>query len=109
MNNFHYSHYLVACLLSVFVSACTQMPTERQSVSDIRPLLSFKTVNEGMHNARVIVDGLDMGVVGNYLDGASALRLLSGVHVVRIVLDGRVVFDEKFYMGDGVNRSILVK
>ncbi len=91
------------------IEGCTQMPTEKQSISDIRPQISFKTSDSKLHTARVILDGLDMGAVENYFEGSAALRILSGTHVLSLALGDRIVFDEKFYIGDGVNRTFIVK
>ena len=92
----------------VAISACTQMPTEKQSISDLRPQISFKAGDERTRSARVVIDGLDMGPVEKYLEGAASLRILSGTHVLNIVLGNQVIFQEKFYAGDGVNRSFIV-
>ncbi|OYY93694.1 MAG: hypothetical protein B7Y41_10635 [Hydrogenophilales bacterium 28-61-23] len=96
-------------LAGLLIGACTQMPTEKQGVSDLRPQLSFKTSEDGMRAAHVFVDGLDMGSVGDYLEGVASLRVLSGVHAIRVDLGGRAVVEEKIYLGDGVNRTVLVK
>lgn len=93
----------------VLLTGCTQMPTEKQNVSDMRPQISFKAPDSQRHSARVVIDGLDMGNVGSYLDGTSALRIVSGTHQLRIVQGSQVLLDEKFYAGDGVNRSFIVQ
>jgi hypothetical protein len=98
-----------AALSLVVLPACTQLPTEKQSVSDLRPQLSFRIADEGLRAARVLVDGLDMGAVGDFAEGSAALRVLSGSHLVRVVVNGRSLVEEKIYVGDGVNRTILVK
>ena len=90
------------------LSACTQMPTEKQSISDLRPQISFKAADERVRNARVMLDGLDMGPVGSYLEGAASLRILSGTHLLSIASGNHVIFQEKFYAGDGVNRTFIV-
>lgn len=95
--------------LVLLVSACTQMPTERRSVSDMRPQLSFNIVDEGLRSATVYVDGLAMGTVGEFSEGVAALRILSGTHQIRVDLNGRALLEEKIYVGDGVNRTIFVK
>ena len=100
---------MVVGLSGILSYGCTQMPTEKQGVSDLRPQLSFKITRDEMQAARVLVDGLDMGAVGDYLEGAAALRVLSGTHVIRIDLAGRIVVEDKVYVGDGVNRTILLK
>ena len=90
------------------MQGCTQLPTEKQSVSDLRPQISFKA-DASRHTARVLVDGLDMGAMGAYLDGSAALRIMPGTHQLRVVLGTQVLLDEKFYVGDGVNRSFTVQ
>lgn len=100
---------VVASLGLTMLSACTQMPTEKQGVSDMRPQLSFKFHEERLASARVLVDGLDMGTISDYQDGKAALRVLPGSHVVRVELGGQPVVEEKIYVGDGVNRTVLVK
>ncbi|MEO5661631.1 MAG: hypothetical protein ABIQ90_17835 [Polaromonas sp.] len=91
------------------LSACTQMPTEKQSISDMRPQISFKVAGDRVHSATVILDGLDMGTVGNYLEGAASLRILSGTHVLSVASGNQIIFQEKFYAGDGVNRTFILK
>jgi hypothetical protein len=92
----------------ILVQGCTQMPTEKQSVSDLRPQLSFKADTQ-RHNARIFIDGLDMGALGAYLEGAAALRILPGTHQLRVLQGTQVLLDEKFYTGDGVNRTFIVQ
>ncbi len=90
------------------LGACTQMPTEKQSISDMRPQISFKAADERTRSARVILDGLDMGPVGDYLEGIASLRILSGSHKISIVSGSQLIHQEKFYAGDGVNRTFIV-
>lgn len=90
------------------LGACTQMPTEKQGISDLRPQISFKASNDRVHSARVILDNLDMGPAGNYLDGVASLRILPGTHVLSLVSGNQIIFQEKFYAGDGVNRTFIV-
>lgn len=96
-------------LLSTLISACTQMPTEKQNITDMRPQLSFKFLDEGLRDAKIYVDGLEMGSIGEFREGIASLRILPGSHQIRINLSGQVLVEEKLYFGDGVNRTILVK
>ncbi|BBJ23090.1 hypothetical protein [Candidatus Nitrotoga sp. AM1P] len=91
------------------ISACTQMPTEKQNVTDMRPQLSFKILDERLLVAKVYVDGLDMGSIGEFREGIASLRIRSGSHLIRININDQVLVEEKLYFGDGVNRTILVK
>lgn len=97
----------VAALI-VGLAGCVQMPTEKQGVSDIRPQISF-VAQEPLLAAVVYVDGLEVGRVGDFLDGQAALRILPGTHTLKVVADGRVVMDERFYVGDGVSRAFIVQ
>jgi hypothetical protein len=99
-----------ALLMSlVLLPGCVQMPTEKQSVSDMRPQISFRTTDTQMHAARVIVDGLDMGTVGAFLKGQAALRIQPGTHQLRVVLGSQQLLDEKFFVDDGVSRTFSVR
>lgn len=95
--------------IALLAGACTQMPTEKRSVSDLRPQISFRADGERAQSARVFVDGLDMGLVSEYLEGQAALRVLSGTHKISVGVGGSVLLEEKTYLGDGVNRSFIVK
>lgn len=99
----------VAGMTTATLIACTQMPTENQRVPDIRPQISFKTGNDGTRAASVMVDGLAMGSVGDYLDGIASLRILPGTHLLTVVLGNQIILEEKFYSGDGANRTFLIK
>lgn len=96
-------------LAAILISGCTQFPTEKQNVTDMRPQLSFKVLDDSLLGARIYVDSLDMGLVDDYLEGVASLRVLSGNHHIRVDIKGRTIVDEKIYVGDGVNRSILVR
>jgi len=94
---------------TVLLTACTQMPTEKQGVSDMRPQISFKPGNEQVKAAGVLVDGLAMGAVGDYVEGIAALRIGPGTHVLTVVLGSQVLLEQKFYIGDGVNRTFIIQ
>lgn len=87
------------------LSGCVQLPTESQSVVDQRPQISFQIANEGQQAARVLVDRLDMGAVGDYVAGKAALRVLPGTHLVEVRLGSQELLNERVYVADGVSRS----
>lgn len=95
-------------LLFQSLAGCVQMPTEKAGVSDLRPQISF-VADERHRDARVYVDNAEMGRVGDFLDGAAALRIVPGTHVVRVQGGSGVLLEERFYIGDGVSRSFVIR
>lgn len=101
----------LAAVAAANLLGCVQLPTEKQSVSDIRPQISFRLA-EGIVDAaslRVFVDGLDMGQVTTYLEGKQSLRILPGQHVIRVEQDRRIVLEERIYIGEGVSRTLIIR
>jgi hypothetical protein len=93
------------------LTACVQMPTEKQSVVDQRPQITFRVAGDAnrIAGARVLVDELDMGQVQEYLDGKASLRILPGTHVIKVLQSGgTVLLMERAYLGDGVVRPFVV-
>jgi uncharacterized lipoprotein YajG len=97
---------ICSCLL---FSACSQIPTDKQSAVDMRPQISFKPTSESTLNARVYLDGRDVGSVSEYLEGQSALKVLPGKHIVTVVLQNQNVLQETIYVGHGISRTIIVQ
>ena len=96
-------------IATLLFTGCTQMPTEKQSISDMRPQISFKPEGDRALNSRVLVDGLDMGIVSDFIDGTAALRVLPGAHLVIVTSGGGILLQEKVYLGDGVSHFFIVK
>lgn len=110
MNKFTGNAVLVLSLMAAVLGAgCTQMPTEKQSVSDLRPQLTFQLAGPEMGSALVSVDGLPMGEASRYVSGVASLRVLPGTHDLQVTLGGRTVLAERFYVGDGVNKTFVLK
>ncbi len=96
-----------AALLAL--SACVQMPTEKQGAADLRAQLSFQLQSERARGAVVLIDGLAAGRAGDFSEGVAALRVLPGSHRVQVIADGVSLLDERFYIGDGAQRSFTVR
>lgn len=101
---------LVSCALAALIG-CVQYPTERQNVVDLRPQISFSfdPADTRVNSARVLVDGIDSGRLGDFLDGKGSLRVLSGSHSIQVVNGSNVLLNERAYLGDGVARPFVVK
>ncbi len=103
----------IAMIVSLACAACVQMPTEKSATVDLRPLLNFK-LSGSSDGARVFVDGLEMGPLDAFLQGNGkaadgGLRVLSGMHQVRVVRGASVLVDERVYLGDGATKTIGIQ
>ena len=98
----------ISFLINTFVSGCTQWPTDKQSIVDMRPGISFKAQNLELLNGRVILDNLDMGMASDYQEGSAMMRILPGPHLLVISLNGQKIFEEKIFASDGVNQTFLI-
>ena len=94
---------------ALLLGGCTQMPTEKQSISDMRPQISFKIDVKKAQGYRVRIDGLDMGMVSDFIDGKAAIRVLPGMHLVNVSSGSTVLLNEKVYLSDGVSRSFNIQ
>lgn len=101
---------VLVLILNVSLSGCVQMPTASHTVVDQRPQIAirFDAANRSLAEARVLIDGVDVGRAGDYRDGRASLRVLPGTHSVKIVLDDRVLLDERAYLADGVVRPFIL-
>ena len=101
---------LLAMALTALIG-CVQYPTERQSIVDLRPQISFRfdPADTRMAQARVLVNGLDSGRMLDFFDGAGSLRVSSGTHIVQVINGSEVLLNERAYVGDGVARPFTVK
>ena len=100
----------VILVTAVALGGCVQYPTEKAGVADLRPQVSFRVTSSDvqLRAARVLVNGLDVGVVGDYLEGQAALRVLPGKNTVQVVSGDHVILDQQVYLGDGVGRTLLI-
>lgn len=96
-------------IAATLLSACTQMPTEKQGVADMRPQIAFRYERPEMAQAMVSVNGISMGSVATYRDSVASLKLVPGTHHLQVTLSGMPVLDERFYIADGVNKTFVLK
>lgn len=102
--------YIAGLMLVLgFITGCTQWPTEKQSISDLRPGISFKAQNTDLLDSRVVLDGLDMGQARDYQEGVAMMRVLPGPHMLNVTFNGQKLFDEKIFTSDGVNQTFLLQ
>jgi hypothetical protein len=94
-------------LMLAGLSACVHYPTEKQTVVDQRPQISFRFSqgDRSIGESRVLVDGLDAGRAGDFVEGRAALRVLPGTHMIQVVLGDRALLMERAYLSDGVARA----
>ena len=102
---------VAAVLLALVAVGCTQFPTEKQGTVDLRPQISFKVSNPDSPSldAHVYVNGLDGGLVRDYLEGRAALRVLNGTNRIKVARGDRVFFDANVFAGDRVSKSLILE
>jgi hypothetical protein len=100
------SIFAVAALLAL--SACSPLPPQSQGATDRRPQISFKATTERVLQAKVILDGLDMGQVGSYLEGDTSLRIDTGIHMLIVASNNRLIYQQSFDAGKGYSRVFTV-
>jgi hypothetical protein len=95
----------------VIFFGCVQFPTEERQAVDLRPRLAFVISDPGIDpsSVEVFVNGLSVGLASAYLPNQNALRVLSGSHHVTARRAGKVIFEERLYVGDGVARQVLIR
>jgi hypothetical protein len=49
-----------------------------------------------------------MGTASSFSAGKNALRVLPGTHILKVENRGRVVLQERVFLGDGATRTILI-
>jgi hypothetical protein len=100
----------VVIALGIGLSGCVQMPTESHSVVDQRPQIAFRfdVGNDELSQARVLVDDVEVGRAGDFIDGKASLRILPGTHTFKVVLGQRIVLSERAYLADGVVRPFII-
>ena len=110
MTQSHFKLFALA-FAATALAACVQMPTEKQSVADLRPQISFRlnSANPMTQTSRVILDGQDMGSAQEFIDGVNSLKVLPGTHQLQISNGSLILLEERFYVADGVNKSFVVK
>lgn len=92
---------------SLMLTGCDYFPTTVQTV-DSRPMVMFKTTLDA-DVMKVYVDTKYVGTVSEFLKDEAALRLVPGTHVIRIEKPDHTSQIEKFYVGDGVIKTIVVQ
>jgi hypothetical protein len=93
------------------LSGCTQFPTENRQAIDLRPQLSFVVTDPGIdpESVEVFVNGLSAGPASAYMAKQNALRVISGSHRITARRGGKVIFEERLYLGDGMTRQVVIQ
>ena len=78
---------------------------------DERPRLvfTFGSVNEELPTARVLVDGVDVGALGEFAFGSGALRVSAGTHRISVTFFDRVLLDQTVSVTDGERLRLKVR
>lgn len=97
---------LLVIFAALALAGCSSYPTETSSTIDDRPSISFQSQHP---EAAVYLDGQFVGTVGDYPVKEKALRVLPGTHTVQIRIPGKHPINQKFYVGNGVNKVLVAQ
>lgn len=87
-------------LLLLLLAACVLPPADHIAPVDDRPSLMIANAPSG---ARLMVDGADMGEIGD-----SPVLLEPGTHLVSVTGAGGVIHSEKLFLGGRGTRILTV-
>jgi hypothetical protein len=86
------------------------LPAEPAAVDPRAQLVfAFSATNEELPSARVLVDGLDVGSLGQFERGRGALRVSAGTHRISVSYFGRVLHEEQVTVVDGDRRTLRMR
>lgn len=100
--------YLILMMGVLLLAGCIQSPTHGTQTVDDRPGLTFSLHDRSARDYELRVDGVSYGPVGQYLEGENLLKLVDGTHVVELWSGEDRMFQQRIYLGAGVNRVITV-
>jgi len=72
-------------------------------------VFGFGSVNEELPSARVLVNGIDVGALGEFAFGTGALRVNAGTHRISVTFFDRVLFDQTVTVVDGERRKLNLR
>lgn len=95
---------IAVCLIVALVGGCAY-PSTGLRIPDERPSIA---IEGAPGSAMLYVDGLEMGLAGNF-DGARQVLLLeSGKHRIEVIDRGETLLSETIFLGGGELRKLSV-
>lgn len=88
------------------LSSCSRYPTQTSRSVDARPSISFSTPQNSSYE--FFVDGTFMGKTSDFITGQAKLMLTQGSHILKIVKGGIVIQENKVYLSDDVEKTIIL-
>lgn len=103
---------LITLCLILALTACAQAPSQRTETVDDRPRVAFELpAGASAGGYRVAIDDIDYGAMSQYLAGtrsASAVRVLTGRHVIEVWRGEERVIRQEVFLSEGDTRVIPV-
>lgn len=110
---------MAAMVATIALGGCAQrgpaatapLAAAPNAAPDDRPRLvfGFGSVNEELPSARVLVNGVDVGALGEFAFGQGALRVSAGTHRIKVTFFDRVLLDQTVTVVDGERRTLTVR
>jgi len=96
---------VAALALALSLGGCPGDPTTRVDVVDDRPQLVVANPSD---SAKLVVNGIDVGLAKEYAGKPGTLRLAEGTHEVEVRESGRTVHRETVFLTDETIRTIRI-
>ncbi|MFD2204169.1 hypothetical protein [Kiloniella antarctica] len=93
--------FIVLLSAMFLLSAC--VPAETTRTLDERPSVGFANVPK---DAEIFVDGLSMGLAGDFDGESRSLTLINGSHKIKLMQNGQEILSQDVYL-NGPSVTIL--
>lgn len=94
----------IPALLALALAGCSYPQAQVSSV-DTRPHLSIAGAPEG---AQLTVDNVALGDASSYTPDKREITLDHGTHHVVVTNNGKVLYDNSVYLGDGASSTVTI-
>lgn len=90
----------------LFIQSCSSIPTSSTLSNQDKAALTFKLADKET-KGQIYINNVKMGKVEDYsVRKNKALSVRPGVNRVRIIVDGKTIYNKKLYLGSDIVKTI---
>ncbi|WP_019528162.1 hypothetical protein [Dasania marina] len=96
-------------LLALTYGCSGTTATHTSAIIDDRPVLVFNFESgKPSSPVTILIDNLAMGDAIDFQNGKQGLKIISGTHIIKLEYKGRIILEDKIYVGQGSTRTINI-